>query len=436
MENQRIFEGDQMATSIEAIQSGAPNEVNTLPTAGYSDRKLINISFIIALLLLYFLTRFLVGKLAIIFLLIAAVTCFAKIILMNLRAQPIVFWIPTLLLALASMISLIVSSDTLATYAIFTFAALFFHASGYSMFSPINPRLIIPIVIVFIISVIPFIAYPELSLLGTQPVDAAAEVSAQLKKFKDVDEGTFRIRAYFYHSAELGQFATSLFIVLSQTVKYYVSVQKVRLSSTYKSLEIALYIGLIVVVQASDSRTANVILALTLINRFFSGIPIALVGPIVLVAQFFTQIFFADKISAILQSGSFWWRYDMAQHVLNGLVPIRFWPHSLGSQSNWPHSIFLDFALVYGLIGPFILFLNQLLILAFRQYRGVSFGWSCLFLVVVATNPVGASAVYIVMAIAFAYAERVALEISFNRNLLRQVTPDNAERRGSPQFSA
>ncbi len=425
-----------MATSIGAMQNGALNEVNTLPTAGYSDRKLVNISFVMTLLLLYFLTRFVVGKLAIIFLLIAAVICFAKIIFINLRVQPIVFWIPTLLLASASMISLILSSDTLATYSIFTFAALFIHASGYSIFSPVNPKIIIPIVIVFIISVIPFIIYPELSLLGTQPVDAAAEVSAQLKKFKDVDEDTFRIRAYFYHSAELGQFATALFIVLSQTVKYFVSVRKTRLSLAYRFFEIAIYIGLIVVVQASDSRTANVILALTLINRFFSGIPIALIAPIVLVAQFFTQIFFADKIAAILQSGSFWWRYDMAQHVLNDLVPIRFWPHSLGSQSNWPHSIFLDFALVYGLIGPFILFLNQLSIFAFRQYRGVSFGWSCLFIVVVATNPVGASAVYIVMAIAFAYAERVALEIKLNRNILRQVTPADTERRGSRQFLA
>ena len=408
-----------MATSAQMTESEPSNPDNTFKKKSDYDRKLVNISFVFWLFLSYFMIRFMIGKIALAVLILTSLAIIARILLVNLRLHPIIFWTPVLVISLISTISLAADSDLLVTYATFNFVALFFHAAGYSIFKPVPTRFITPIVIIFILSVIPFIILPSLSDIGTQPIDTAAEVGAQLRKFQNLGDDTFRARAYFYHSAELGQFATSLFIVLSQSVKYAVSVKKVDLSFKYKVFEAVLYLGLFATVQASDSRTANIILILTLINRYISSTPVTIIAPLVLLSQFITQMFFAGEVAAILKSGSFWWRYDMARHILADIPNIQFTPHKLGSQYNWPHSIFLDFSLVFGFVGPFILIINQFILLVLPQYRGATFGWSCLFLIVVATNPVGASAVYVVMAVAFAYAERIAFEVSANRRSMR-----------------
>jgi hypothetical protein len=71
---------------------------------------------------------------------------------------------------------------------------------------------------------------------------------------------------------------------------------------------------------------------------------------------FVTQFFFPIKAAEFLQAGSMFWRYLVADVITSSSSIFQFAPVSINLVGNWPHSIFLDFIFLAGLLGPVLLY--------------------------------------------------------------------------------
>lgn len=390
--------------------SGLQQNISTAPSSPIArpyERSILSLPVAIWLTWGYFVFRFLVGKASLAFLILAFLLVTVRAV-RNRRVEPIVFWLPVLMGLVGAIIgSLVVGEAAVINYWIFAFFAFTIHSLGYTLFRPVAPRALIPFTLVFVLTVFPFIAYPDLSLLGQQPNDAAAELSKKLAQFINLETEN-RIRAYFFHSGELGAFAASLFVVLSQSFKYAGR----KLGINWATVgELTLYMMLSSVVYATASTTAYIVMSYALLARLRRSGWLAPLPAVLLLAQLTTQLYFPREVATLLGQGSLMWRYDMAAIVKPGLQFFAFSPEKINDQSNWMHSIFLDTATLYGLIPVFVLPLVQLALPSIRQYRGLAYGWSCLFMVIAAIMPIGTSAVYIVVALALVYAESVSFHL-------------------------
>lgn len=356
----------------------------------------------------YFLLRFIVGKYAAVILL--TVTGFIVYhFVRRFKLTPVIAWVPVLVSVMFTVIySAAFTEAAVTTYWAYFFVALFIHAQGYRLFKVASPGKIGLLGLVFAISVLPFLVFPSLSDLGVQPVDGAVEMGKKLKDYVQIDEAT-RYRAYFFHPGEMGQFAAAIFLIFSQSCK----AAGQRLWFTRRTaFEILVYVALGGIVIASASTTGEILIAFSLVARVGPTFWLYPIPFVIALAQFTSQLFYARSVEDVLNTGSLWWRYNMAENVSRSLTLATFSPEKINAQANWMHSIYLDVSVLYGLIAVAVLFIGQTSLVFLRPYRTMAYGWSWLFIVVAAIMPIGSSAVYSAVACSLVYAQSTALRLS------------------------
>ena len=313
-----------------------------------SSGPLVDGSLLIGLLTLYPMLRFAAGGLS----LVALVLTIILLGLAFLRAPSlklVVLWSPLLLGTLASWAYCWLNGlDSEATYYIFLTLLLGTIASHSNTRFTYSHRAVLWICAFFCVTVLMFLAFPGLldhasAQYATAVVESAGEDYITVNDDDRLREAD-RFHAYFIHSNEFGLFAAAFFFIL-------VHLRNAEASFAASLASLAMAGTLAVFVVSSGSATAKFALVATLALRFLPAAPVLLGLCALFGFQFLSQIFFPDRVLPYLESGSFYWRYLSAEQIVNQAPFFAFDPGHISLVGTWPHSIFLDFIFVFGLVG-------------------------------------------------------------------------------------
>lgn len=150
-----------------------------------------------------------------------------------------------------------------------------------------------------------------------------------------------RLRGIFPHANDLGIFAAALALFNLWRTNFAIR--------SLFSVDIALIAICAVITVYSGSVSGMIVLMGGLVWRIF-GDQIALnalrVG---LVIISILQLLFYGWAQDVLVSGSFWWRFHMAERVWEIVPIVHLRPDLIASQETWSHSVILDLLLTYGI---------------------------------------------------------------------------------------
>lgn len=169
----------------------------------------------------------------------------------------------------------------------------------------------------------------------------------QINYFIDENERS-RLRAIFAHANDLGISAAGLYVLMAHSLRRHDRSVSAILHGS------ALMLSLLLVF-ASRSSTGYFVIASGTMWRMVDPRKTRIVVVVLFVILAALQLRFYDAAMDFLQSGSFWWRFTMAERVdvLSGIVT--FEPTMLSSQETWTHSLLLDISLVYGRLPAYLI---------------------------------------------------------------------------------
>lgn len=223
---------------------------------------------------------------------------------------------------------------------------------------------------------------------------------AQVNYFIDENERS-RLRGIFAHANDLGISAAGLYVLMAHSIKWHDrSLSKILHTS-------ALLLSLLLVFASRSSTGYFIVVAGTMWR---------MIGPkktrTFLVTSFIIlsalQLHFFDAAIDFLKSGSFWWRFIMAERVdvLSGA--LTFQPTMVSSQETWTHSLLLDISIIYGRLAVYLI----VCLLAWFGAVGRVDTVVAVFipLITACTQPPGATpaALFILIVVCFSIAHRRA----------------------------
>lgn len=198
----------------------------------------------------------------------------------------------------------------------------------------------------FCLSLITFVIFPSLPQYDDQVYLTDG--------FQQIDSG--RLRGIFPHANDLGIFAAALALFNLWRMSFS--------AKLFTSLDGALLAICALITAYSGSDSGIVVFLGGLVWRIF-GDQIALnLLRIVLIVVSVMQLALFGWMQDALVSGSFWWRFHMAERVWEITPIVQLQPALIASQETWSHSLILDLLLIYGVFLT-ILTLAMLLIYTF-----------------------------------------------------------------------
>jgi hypothetical protein len=352
----------------------------------------------LALQIVYYFTRFWLAStpvLPLLFLLFF-VTCRQSFQRKIFFDRGLLFFAPFFILTVPSAFVGLAEENVVAcTYFIFLSFVLWVKETGRFWLDRKDHRTVRLFVWIYIGLVLPFLVFPQLQQFGTKPralIDALA--------LGYVTEDTHGLSAFYYHAGEFGVVTASLAAFL--LTSFRVAAGKIR----FFSVDFFLYLVLVTFVLISRSAS-GAILAVSALLLNLKGQRLVGVGIWTTMLLLCLSQFFFPTLMQAYTTGSFQWRYEMAQRVLVGSSLLHFSPTLINTLSNWTHSLLLDMRLCYGsLIGA--LFIVTILVLPFFKERRAFFGWHALFYCLTLVGPVGGGPAMLTLATVCAYAERKA----------------------------
>lgn len=169
----------------------------------------------------------------------------------------------------------------------------------------------------------------------------------QVNYFIDENERS-RLRAIFAHANDMGISAAGFYVLMAHSIR-----RNDRFISMILHLS-AIVISLLLLF-ASRSSTGYFIVATATMWRITDPKKTRILLVVLFVTLSALQLRFYEAAMNFLQSGSFWWRFTMAERVdiLSGILTFR--PTMLSSQETWTHSMLLDISLVYGRLPVYLI---------------------------------------------------------------------------------
>lgn len=168
-----------------------------------------------------------------------------------------------------------------------------------------------------------------------------------------------RLRGIFPHANDLGIFAAAL--ALFNLWRTNIAVRSLW------SFDILLIAICAVITIYSGSISGLIVLLGGVVWRIFGDFVALNALRVGLVVISVLQLLFYGWAQDVLISGSFWWRFHMAERVweISPLVHLR--PDLIASQETWSHSLILDLLLTYGI---FLTIVAVLAILIYTFFCG------------------------------------------------------------------
>lgn len=347
----------------------------------------INGNTLLGLLILYPFARFVAGELSLVILFVVFIIL--AFIAARAASWRLVRWfVPlTLLTACGWLASLLHGPPGGANYFLFLTVYFIAIATCSNVYFNYPGRGASRIYFMFCVLVVLFILFPALKELSSEKYALAV---SEMTTGEDsiVDDVNFliqdRFQAYFIHANEFGIFAAALFYLLVSNA----SSPRSRASRTFDRCVAAL---LAVFVIISGSVTGYFLLAVAAAMRLFPKDVIFVVVNFIFLALFATQTFFAQQTADWLDAGSLYWRYAVASEIIGQTPLISFAPNNISMIGNWPHSVFLDFTFLFGILGPLLLFcvVSAFSLLAVPRITGIGV---LVFFCCAALQPAGAMA--------------------------------------------
>lgn len=251
--------------------------------------------------------------------------------------------------------------------------------------------------------------YQPLMICGIGIICLAFWVFPQLPQYDDYTQVNYfidenersRLRAIFAHANDLGISAAGFYVLMAHSVRW-------KDHSFSKVLHaLALLISLLLVF-ASRSSTGYFVIATGTMWRLTDSKKTRIVLVVVFVILSVLQLRLYGFAMDLLESGSFWWRFTMAERVDILSDALTFHPTMVSSQETWTHSLLLDISIVYGRLAVyFIVFL-----LAWFGTVGRANTVIAVFipLITACIQPPGATpaALFILIVVCFSIAHRLA----------------------------
>ena len=264
----------------------------------------------------------------------------------------------------------------------------------------------------FIVANFAFLIFPELA--GYASAKAIAIIRSDIEYANPADLARFH--SFFMHANEVGIFTAAI---------TWVAIKFVDGNDGWLNylVDVSVCLSLLAIIWMSGSETGAVIVSFAVLRRILSAKTVFILALLVVLGEWFTQLILAGAIENILKSGSFWWRYLMADEITSHMAIIQFDPVTIGRLSNWPHSIALDSIVTFGLFGFAILGISFLLLALLVPYDT---GTGVLLLLAAAgVQPAGAmptSFLALLLTLSIATRKSTALSGRVNRNT-REVSP-------------
>ncbi len=224
---------------------------------------------------------------------------------------------------------------------------------------------------------------------------------SQVNYFIDENERS-RLRAIFAHANDLGISAAALYVLIANSIRRHDrSLSKILHAS-------ALLVSLILVF-ASRSSTGYFVIMMGTMWRMVNPEKTRIIIVVSFLILSALQLIFYDAAIDFLESGSFWWRFTMAERVDVLSNALTFQPTMISSQETWTHSLLLDISIVYGRLAVYLI----VCLLAWFGAVGRVNTVIAVFipLMTACIQPPGATpaALFILIVVCFSIAHRLAL---------------------------
>ncbi|MEP2726939.1 hypothetical protein [Roseibium sp.] len=295
---------------------------------------------VFCLIAFYPLARFISEPLSLVVLLALAA---ALVTLMSssraiMRRLPLLLFV-VLLFGLPSAGAYVVGETVAAKYLLF--CSLIVIVSFVAAFKNVvpSPKITLYVSLFSGLAAMAFLAYPE---IGNYSAFREVEIGGI--------EGTYdetRFRGYFVHGNDLGIFASGLLCLI------------IMMGSRQVGLKAGWAVGGAVVSAAviiSESATAAIIVAVVVLWRFLNERVLTVLLAAVVSAVAVSQLWYSAAAAEVLESGSFWWRYDLADRVVRQSDLATLSPAALASEDSWSHSLIVDIVMIFGFFPSVVLF--------------------------------------------------------------------------------
>jgi hypothetical protein len=223
----------------------------------------------------------------------------------------------------------------------------------------------------------------------------------QVNYFIDENERS-RLRAIFAHANDLGISAAGFYVLMAHSISR-------RDRSISKALHVSALLISLILVFASRSSTGYFVVATGTMWRLINPKKTRIILVVCFIILSALQLRFYDVAMDFLESGSFWWRFTMAERVdvLSGI--LTFQPTMVSSQETWTHSLLLDISIVYGRLAVYLI----VCLLAWFGAVGAVNTVIAVFipLITACIQPPGATpaALFILIVICFSIAHRLVI---------------------------
>jgi hypothetical protein len=168
-----------------------------------------------------------------------------------------------------------------------------------------------------------------------------------------------RLRGIFPHANDLGIFAAALALFNLWRTSFTVR--------SIWSIDILLIAICALITIYSGSVSGLIVLLGGVLWRFFGDFVVLNALRIGFVVISVLQLLFYGWAQDVLISGSFWWRFHMAERVWEITPIVHLRPDLIASQETWSHSLILDLLLTYGI---FLTIVAVLAILIYTFFCG------------------------------------------------------------------